>query len=305
MKLRLGLDIGIASVGYGIIDENYQVLDSGVRLFTEAKPEKNLTRRTMRGTRRRIRRRHHRLMRMGIMLADILEIDCPEPFGNIYEIRCRGLQQRLSKEEFFLAVLHLSKYRGTHFLTAEDFVEVKGEKNTSELLDEQAKQLKDKYVCELQYEKLQQEGRVRGIENRFRNKAYRRELCQLLAVQAGFYAELTEDVQQEILKIYDSKREYYDGPGSEKSPTPYGCWRYNEQGEVEHVNLIDIMRGKCSIFPGEQRIAQQSYTSCLFNLLNDLNNIRIDGRHITWEEKNLFPWITLKRVVLVLCEFLM
>lgn len=35
MELKLGLDIGIASVGWGIIDENYDVKNCGVRLFTE------------------------------------------------------------------------------------------------------------------------------------------------------------------------------------------------------------------------------------------------------------------------------
>ena len=35
MGYILGLDIGVASVGYAIIDENYNVLISGVRLFRE------------------------------------------------------------------------------------------------------------------------------------------------------------------------------------------------------------------------------------------------------------------------------
>lgn len=48
MELKLGLDIGVASVGWGIIDENYNVIDSGVRLFPEGSAEENLTRRTMR-----------------------------------------------------------------------------------------------------------------------------------------------------------------------------------------------------------------------------------------------------------------
>lgn len=36
MGLILGLDLGIASVVYGIIDENYNIIDYGVRLFDEA-----------------------------------------------------------------------------------------------------------------------------------------------------------------------------------------------------------------------------------------------------------------------------
>ena len=40
MELKLGLDIGVASVGWGIIDENYNVIDSGVRLFQKAVQKK-------------------------------------------------------------------------------------------------------------------------------------------------------------------------------------------------------------------------------------------------------------------------
>ena len=274
MELKLGLDIGVASVGWGIIDENYNVIDSGVRLFPEGSAEENLTRRTMRSSRRRIRRMHHRLQRMRILLSNTLAINFPEPQGNIYEIRSRGLQELLSREELFLAVMHLTKRRGTHFLTAED-IEGKNNngKSTEEILSEQEACLAKKYVCEIQYERyLTDNGKVRGIENRFRNKDYLRELEQLLDGQSKFYDEIEKNADA-FLEIYKSKREYYEGPGSEKSPTPYGRYRYDENGNVIKIDLIDLMRGRCTYFPDEKRIAKGAYTACLFNLLNDLNNL--------------------------------
>lgn len=61
----LGLDIGITSVGYGIIDyETRDVIDAGVRLFKEAEVENNEGRRSKRGARRLKRRRRHRLQRV-------------------------------------------------------------------------------------------------------------------------------------------------------------------------------------------------------------------------------------------------
>lgn len=289
MELKLGLDIGVASVGWGIIDENYNVINSGVRLFSEGSAEENLTRRTMRSSRRRIRRRHHRLQRMGILLTNILAIDLPEPQGNIYEIRCRGLQEMLSREELFLAVMHLTKRRGTHFLTAEDIEEKNNNgKSTEEILAEQEDCLAKKYVCEIQYERyLTDNGRVRGIENRFRNKDYLREFEQLLAAQSEFYDEIEKNAAA-ILELYKSKREYYEGPGSEKSPTPYGRYRYNENGNVIKIDLIDLMRGRCTYFPEEKRIAKGAYTACLFNLLNDLNNLKVGERKLTEDEKEYF-----------------
>lgn len=63
--LKLGLDIGVASVGWGIIDDNYNIIDCGVRLFSENSAEGNSTRRTMRSGRRRLRR----LQLLGIVLV--------------------------------------------------------------------------------------------------------------------------------------------------------------------------------------------------------------------------------------------
>ena len=288
MKLKLGLDLGVASVGWGIIDENYNIIDSGVRLFSEGKAEENLKRRTARSTRRRERRTRHRLDRMGSLLANLLEIDLPEPFGNIYEIRCRGLKEKLTPEELFLALMHLTKRRGTFYLTAED-IENKGNdgKSSEEILLEQEAKLKEKFVCELQYEKfLENNGTVRGIENRFRNKEYLREVEKLIDVQGYFYKNIALH-KDKILSIYKSKREYFEGPGSEKSPTPYGRYRYDEKGNVIKVNLIDLMRGKCTYFPDELRIAKGAYTANLFNLLNDLNNLKICDRKISEEEKQI------------------
>ncbi|MCA9766798.1 MAG: hypothetical protein KC455_10325 [Carnobacterium sp.] len=66
---------------------------------------------------------------------------------------------------------------------------------------------------------------------------------------------------------------YYDGPGSEKSPTPYGQYFIGEDGKLKHETMINKMRGRCTYFPEELRIAKMSYTADLYNLLNDLNNL--------------------------------
>ena len=286
MKLKLGLDIGVASVGWGIIDENYEIIDSGVRLFSERSADDNVVRRTSRSTRRRIRRLQHRLERMRNFLLEIFGIKkLNSEEYNIYEVRCRGLEQKLSKDEIIRAILHLTKRRGTHFLTAEDFIELNNEKSTESILQEQEEKLANAYVCQIQLENFNR-NKVRGIENRFRNKEYLKELTKLLETQGQYYKEILNN-KDEIIKIYSSKREYFEGPGSEKSPTPYGRWRYDEQGNLIEVNLIELMRGACTFFPEEKRIAKNSYTACLFNLLNDLNNLTVEGREISFDEKNI------------------
>ena len=112
-KYVLGLDIGIASVGWGLIDQDSgEVIDAGVRLFSEAANDGNLMRRTMRSSRRRIRRRRHRLDRMVDLLERIGLLKDSELRPNIidvYELRCKGLREQLKPEELVAAILHLLK----------------------------------------------------------------------------------------------------------------------------------------------------------------------------------------------------
>ena len=72
MKYRIGLDIGIGSVGWSVISgehNNARIEDFGVRIFesgekNNGKDRKSQERRGFRGTRRLIRRRRHRKVMM-------------------------------------------------------------------------------------------------------------------------------------------------------------------------------------------------------------------------------------------------
>ena len=70
-KLALGIDIGITSVGYGIIDlDTNKFVDYGVRLFKEGTADNNVKRRTVRGRRRLLRRKKTRLADMKKLLQE-------------------------------------------------------------------------------------------------------------------------------------------------------------------------------------------------------------------------------------------
>src|SRR5699024_8207659 len=118
MSYILGLDIGIASVGYGIIDkEKKEIVDAGVRIFKEGNKDDNANgRRPKRGARRLKRRRKHRLERVRELLRkyDILQSEEVPTSTNPYEIRVKGLQERLTADELVIALLHLAKRRGIH-----------------------------------------------------------------------------------------------------------------------------------------------------------------------------------------------
>ena len=278
-RLVLGLDIGITSVGYGIIDiDNNNFVDYGVRLFKEGMASNNEERRTKRGSRRLKRRKRNRIDDMNKLLISIgIKQENYKPLNNPYEIRVRGLNHKLSYNELTSALLHITKHRGSCLETIDDG-EDNDDKKTKAILFENKKLLsKGKYVCEIQYQRLIKEGKVRGITNNFKTEDYVIEVQQILSHQ-----ELPNEINQKIIDIIKRKRQYYEGPGSEKSPTPYGRWM--DYG-VEPIDLIEKMRGKCSVFPEEHRAPKKSYTSELFNFLNDLNNLTIQNEKLSTEKK--------------------
>ena len=86
-QYRIGLDIGITSVGWAVLQNNSQdepvrITDLGVRIFDVAENPKNgdalaAPRRDARTTRRRLRRRRHRLERIKFLLQKngLIEMD--------------------------------------------------------------------------------------------------------------------------------------------------------------------------------------------------------------------------------------
>ncbi|SFC43999.1 CRISPR-associated endonuclease Csn1 [Alkalibacterium subtropicum] len=290
-NLVLGLDIGVSSVGWGIIDKDTnEVIDAGVRLFEEATRNANEDRRNFRGARRLKRRRKHRLERAEDFLkSNGFPVD---GIGSIdpYRARYVGLSEELSKTELAAALYHLIKRRGTTIDTPEEDEKTSGsELSTKEQLKRNAKKLEDKNVVEIQYEKLVNNEVVRDHKNRFKTSDYIKEAKALLETQREYHAEIDEEFIEGIVALINNRRQYYDGPGSKKSPTPYGEWYFDENGELQHETMINKMRGKGTYFTDELRIPKKAYTAELFNLLNDLNNLRfprdetMDG--LTTEEK--------------------
>ena len=283
-RLVLGLNIGITSVGYGVIDiDKYEFVDYGVRRFKEGTAADNETRRNTRGHRRLISRKatrindmKHLLKSLGIINEDFHSLD------NVYEIRVKGLKEKLSNDELATAILHITKRRGSTIETADDTEEAGKETGElKEILQANSKKLaEDKFICELQLELLNSGKSIRGHHNNFKTKDYIKELNEILSHQ-----ELPEEACEAIVQIVSRKRAYYEGPGSQKSPTPYG--RYIEANQKEPIDLIEKMRGKCSVYPDEPRAPKLAVSSDIFNLLNDLNNLTYDGnKKITMDQKD-------------------
>ena len=126
MKYRIGLDIGIASVGGCAMecDENgepVRILDLCVRAFEAAEVSKTgappaLDRRTARGIRRLLRRRAHRLERVRALCAEkfgegILE-RAEENRDDLFRLRYVGLSEPLTDEQLVRLLIYFAGHRG-------------------------------------------------------------------------------------------------------------------------------------------------------------------------------------------------
>ena len=60
----------------------------------------------------------------------------------------------------------------------------------------------------------------------------------------------------------------------------------DETGQyITEKNIFEKLIGRCSVYPEEIRAAGASYTAQEFNLLNDLNNLVVNERKLTEEER--------------------
>ena len=129
MALILGLDIGIASVGWCVLDdEKKKIAGLGVRVFPVAENPKDgaplaLPRRLARSARRRLRRRRERLERIRSLFVgeglaasddaiDAVFARIAQEQGTPYRLRAEGLDRRLTDEEWLRVLYHIAKHRG-------------------------------------------------------------------------------------------------------------------------------------------------------------------------------------------------
>ena len=129
MRYAMGLDIGIESVGWSVLelscdDTPVRIADLGVRIFERAEHPKTgaslaAPRREARGQRRRVRRRKHRKERIyslivssGILTEEELQSLDKGNLCDIYELRSKALDLAVSKFDFARILINLSQRRG-------------------------------------------------------------------------------------------------------------------------------------------------------------------------------------------------
>lgn len=272
MKYTIGLDIGIASVGWAVINEDKsRIEDLGVRVFKKAEEPDgkslNLARREARGSRRRIRRRATRMQKVKELLVKYNLVSekeletlyiITETTPDIYELRAKGLDKLLSRQEFARVLTNIAKRRGyksNRKIDEEDKEVGKLSKGTIEnkrILQEKGYRT----IGEMFYkdEKFEYNKRNKGGE--YNNTVLRSmlidEVHTLFEMQRKFKSEFAnEEFEKEYVEVMTYQKPYI---------TP---------------ELLEKMLGKCTFEKGEPRAPKNSYTFERFMLLQKVNNLNI------------------------------
>ena len=276
----LGLDIGIASVGWGLLGED-RIIDLGVRAFDKAETAKegeslNKVRRDSRLMRHRIFQRSWRLTKLVRTLKrhgviSNIRLFTPQfPFAKpLWQLRAEGLDRLLTEEEWARVIYHLCKHRGFHWVSRAEEKKVEGDKTG-------------------------ESGRVKkglsGTQKLMTEKGYRTAAEMVLAEfpdaqrnKAGDYGKALSRVLlgDELTKLFARQRELGNphangelqnailGNGDRRS----GLF-WAQKPALSGADLLKML-GHCTFEKSEYRAPKASFTAERHVWLTRLNNLRI------------------------------
>lgn len=284
MAYGIGLDIGIGSVGYATValnekDEPCGILRMGCRIFDAAEHPKTgaslaAPRREARSARRRLRRHRHRLERIRNLLISsglITEEDLSTLFDgkleNVYALRARALDERISDAELCRVLIHLAQRRGFKSNRKSDASDKEAGKLLSAVSENDRRMKESDYrtVGEMLYkDALFAEHKRNKSENYLSTvtrAAIEAEARLILDTQQQKgNRKITEAFSEQYLEILLSQRAFDEGPGGD---SPYGG------------NQIEKRIGLCTFEKDKLRAPKASYSFEYFQLLQKVNHIRL------------------------------
>lgn len=302
-EYAIGLDIGITSVGWAVValdgkEHPCGIIGMGSHIFDVAEQPQTgeslaAPRRAARSARRRLRRHRHRnerirylIVQKGIITQEKLDRLFDGKLEDIYEMRVRALDEKITAEEFCRLLIHLSQRRGFRSnrknpSLSEDgtilnavsantaAMEAEGYRTVGEML------LKDPRFAQ---HKRNKGGEYIATVSRQQTE---NEVRLIFAKQRQYGAEFaSQSLEEAYLDILLSQRSFDDGPGGE---SPYGG------------NQIEKMVGRCTFCPELPRAAKATYSFEYFNLLEKINHIRLqcDGMSMPLNAQQREQLITL------------
>ncbi|MBQ7759560.1 MAG: hypothetical protein IJ376_00375 [Acidaminococcaceae bacterium] len=290
-KYGIDLDIGIGYVGFAVAlqtgEDSVQVEDAGVRFFASGKiadgrVRKNQERRVYRNLRRVVRRRAHRkdrvksfLQKIGLLTDAALRL-WQEKNGNqnIFSLRLKGLTEKLTAEEITDCIIHICNHRGysdyyNEEISSKDAGLVKAGLAEFERIfsNSNYRSVADMVLNDEAFKTATSFPDYHNHKNNDRyvliKRAYiRKELLDILHVQAEYYPQLTEgNINFLCDKIVFAQRDFETGPGTENDKLR------------KFMGYLDSV-GKCRFYKEEKRGFKSTVLADVFILINRLSRYK-------------------------------
>lgn len=290
MRYSIGLDIGIASVGFAVMkvsedDLPNEIIRIGSRVFDVAENPKDGAslaepRRQSRGMRRRLRRKSHRKERIRNLITaehilskdDLEQLFSPARKAvlgmDIYQLRAESLDRLISTEELARVLIHLAQRRGfqsnrkTEKASKEDGLLLKAiAANTAIMTENGYRTVGEMLHKDASYEKTKR-NKGEDYKNTVTREMVKTEAQAIFKAQRALGNTFcTEELESKYLDILIRQRSFDDGPGEN---SPYAG------------DQIAKMLGDCTFEPEEKRAPKASHSFELFELLTKINHFRID-----------------------------
>ncbi len=281
-----GLDIGIASCGWAVLDlKQGAVLRAGTWGFEvpeepKTRESKAAKRRLARGQRRRLRRRSVRMREIRKLLhkhgllksfrspADIKGQKKPD--DDPWQLRAKGLERELSGEEFAIALIHIARHRGFRSNSKAD--------NDTNAPPENKRALSGMASIEEKSARWRTIGEMFARDPEFADKKRNRENDYSHTVLRSLH-------EYEVKKLFDRQRAFGSPFVVEAMEERYIALAFDQLPLQDSEKLL----GTCPFEPKEKRASSLSYSFELFRILSRLNNMRLhdgsrSGRRLRPEE---------------------
>ena len=300
IRYIVGMDIGTASVGWAAIlldemDRPCHILDMNVRIFTAAetprtgeslaKPSRDFRSQRRRNSRKKLRISDIKYLFEQHELINRKEFETryyKKGLPDVYYLRAKALDERLSDDELAQVLLHIAIHRGFKSNRKSEMKDADTGKMLSSIKANEALMQEKQYrtVGEMLYkdeafisvELWSSRGIAHHTRNRGKNYQHtvkrsmlEEEVHMIFEKQRTFGNEkLTEDLEKAFLEIMLRQRSYDDGPGKQANgkESPYAIGNFAQKA------------GCCTFEKNEKRAPKAAYTSELFVALQKINHLR-------------------------------
>ncbi len=272
--LVLGLDPGIASCGFCLIDlANHQILEMGSHLFKAPQEDKTkvslaVGRRNARSVRRNILRTKGRLTRClsllkehGLVSEDASKQWLQSKKGDkpVLKLRSVGLNRQLTDREFAQVLYTLCSRRGYIPHGEGRLTDVDKSSDSGKVLSAIAANSK-----KMTQEGYQTVGQMLHAEGRSRNKSGNYELCVY-----------NSQIQDEVHKLFEAQRSTGNPKATKEFEAAFiECLTW-EKETLDHDARTYALVGQCSYFPTEKRAANADVSSELCRAYERLKHLVI------------------------------